>query len=78
MPVNIHDAKTHFSKLLDRVSAGEEIVIARYGRPIARIVPIGKATGPRKLGGMKGKFVVPGNFDDPLPAALLRRFIPRD
>ncbi|MEK7475899.1 MAG: type II toxin-antitoxin system Phd/YefM family antitoxin [Candidatus Coatesbacteria bacterium] len=74
MAVNVHEAKTHLSKLLNRVAAGEEIVIARYGRPAARMVPIRKVTGPRQLGGLKGKIHIAGDFDAPLPAKLLRRF----
>jgi prevent-host-death family protein len=74
MAVNVHEAKTHLSKLLNRVAAGEEIVIARYGRPAARIVPIRKAAGPRQLGGLKGKIRIGEDFDAPLPAKLLRRF----
>jgi len=74
MAVNVHEAKTHLSKLLNRVAAGEEIVIARYGRPAARIVPIQKAVGPRRLGRLKGRIRIAGDFDAPLPAKLVGRF----
>ncbi len=66
-PVNIHDAKTHFSKLIERVLLGEEIVIARAGRPVAKLVPITPDTGDRRPGSAKGTFVVPPDFDAPLP-----------
>jgi prevent-host-death family protein len=66
--VNVHDAKTHLSRLLERVEGGEEITIARAGRPIARLVPIGRAREPRQLGLWKGQVVIRPDFDDPLPA----------
>jgi prevent-host-death family protein len=53
--VNIHEAKTHLSRLLARVAAGEEIVIGRAGKPVAKLVPYAGSTEPRKLGGWKGK-----------------------
>ena len=71
--VNIHEAKTHLSRLLRRVSAGEEVDIARAGRPIARLVPI-ETGGRRKLGTDRGAFVVPDDFNDPLPEEILRTF----
>lgn len=74
MAVNVHEAKTHLSMLLNRVAAGEEIVIARYGQPVARLVSVGRPTGPRKLGSMKGQIHVADDFDAPLPAKLVRRF----
>ena len=64
--VNVHEAKTHFSKLLERVANGEEIVIAKAGTPVARLVP----EGPRKkrnLGTMRNRFVIPEDFDAPVP-----------
>ena len=54
-PVNIHEAKTHFSRLVERVEAGEEIVIARAGKPVARLVPVEQRREPRKLGQLTGK-----------------------
>ncbi len=62
-PVNIHDAKTQFSRLIDQVSAGHEVVIARAGRPVARLVPYVERRPPRKLGLMAGQFSVPDDFD---------------
>jgi prevent-host-death family protein len=69
MPVfNIHDAKTHFSKLLERVLNGEEVVIAKAGKPVARILPFTKDdTSPRKPGFDKGKVIIHPDFDAPLP-----------
>jgi prevent-host-death family protein len=72
--VNIHEAKTHLSRLLKRVAAGENVVIARAGRPIARLVPFGPPMGERVLGSQKGKFVVPEDFNAPLPAEVLAEF----
>lgn len=71
--VNIHEAKTHLSKLLKRVAAGEEIVIARSGRPVARLVPIARAP-ERLLGVDAGLFEVPEDFDAPLPEETLNEF----
>ena len=66
--VNIHAAKTHFSRLVEDVSAGEEIIIAKAGQPVARLVPIStEPKGDRKLGGLAGIVSLPPNFDDPLP-----------
>ena len=63
--VNIQEAKTHLSRLLERVAAGEEVVIARAGKPVARLVPI-KSEEPRKPGLVKGR--VTDAFFEPLPA----------
>jgi prevent-host-death family protein len=74
--VNIHAAKTHLSRLIDAVMEGEEIVIARSGRPVARLVPLEKAAAPgrRQLGVLGGKLKVPDDFDAPLPDEVLRAF----
>lgn len=64
--VNVHEAKTHLSRLLARVEAGERIVIARAGHPVAELIPIGKRS-PRTPGMDRGKVVIHDNFDDPLP-----------
>ena len=61
--VNIHDAKTHFSRLIDQVADGHEVVIARAGRPVARLVPYAQPRMPRRLGLMAGQFSVPDDFD---------------
>ena len=69
----MHEAKTHLSRLLRRVAAGEEIVITSGGRPAARLVPIGSA-GPREFGFDRGILVVGDDFDAPLPEDLVDRF----
>ena len=74
MEVNVHEAKTHLSRLLARVVAGEEIVIAKAGKPIARLVPMPNAPRKRVLGTAKGDFVVPHDFDDPLPKEIEESF----
>lgn len=71
--VNIHEAKTHLSRLLMRVEQGEEIVIARAGKPIARLVPV-EPKPQRILGRDEGLFEVPDDFDGPLPADLQAYF----
>ena len=68
--LNIHAAKTHFSRLIEDVAAGEEVVIAKAGKPVARLVPIGKS-GKRTLGVLKGRLRVPRNFDEPLPEEVI-------
>jgi prevent-host-death family protein len=72
--VNIHEAKTHFSRLLSRVAAGEEIVIAKAGKPVARLVPFRKPKTKRPLGMDRRAFVVPEDFDAPLPDDVLKAF----
>ena len=68
--VNIHAAKTQFSRLIERVEAGEEITVARAGKPVAKIVPIKPEPPPRKLGLMKGRIWIAPDFDDPLPPEM--------
>jgi prevent-host-death family protein len=72
--VNVHEAKTHLSRLLKRVAAGEEIVIARAGKPVARLVRAGKLPLERSLGTQKGRFRVPEDFNEPLPEEILSGF----
>ncbi|MCB1968164.1 type II toxin-antitoxin system prevent-host-death family antitoxin [Accumulibacter sp.] len=73
--VNIHAAKTQLSRLVEQAAAGEEIIIAKAGKPICRLVPLAAATmPPRKLGMLAGKLDVPDSFDDPLPDALIDLF----
>lgn len=73
--VNIHQAKTHLSRLLQKVEAGEEVIIARAGKPVARLVPLQGAT-PRKrvLGGDEGLVRIAPDFDAPLPEEYLDLF----
>lgn len=70
MKVNIHEAKTHFSKLLERVALGEEVVIAKAGKPVAKLVAIEPHQPRFTLGSAKGEFVVPDDFNDPLPKEI--------
>lgn len=70
---NVHEAKTHLSRLLEKVEAGEEIVIARAGVPVARLVPV-RAAAKRELGFERGRMFIADDFDAPLPDAELERF----
>lgn len=70
--VGVHEAKTHLSRLLEDVAAGEEVVITRRGEEVASLVPRG--SGMRTLGMDRGRFVVPDDFDAPLPEELLAEF----
>jgi prevent-host-death family protein len=70
---NIHQAKTHFSKLVERAAAGEEIVIGKAGKPVARLVPYKEAIPQRKPGSMKGKIRIARDFDN-LPEDVLDAF----
>lgn len=72
--VNIHEAKTHLSRLLEQVAGGEEVVIAKAGKAIARLVPLAAAPKKRQLGLLKGKLNVPDDFDAPLSAEELSLF----
>ncbi len=72
--INIHEAKTHLSRLLEQVAGGEEIVIAKAGKPIARLVPLEAAPKKRQLGLLKGKLKVPDDFDTPLTDDKLASF----
>ncbi len=70
MEVNIHEAKTHLSRLLERVAMGEEVIIAKAGRPVAKLVPLEGRPKKRILGSAKGEFTVPEDFNDPLPKEI--------
>jgi prevent-host-death family protein len=74
MEVNIHQAKTHLSKLLQRVAAGEEVTIKRSGVPIARLVAVENKLDRRPLGFARGEVWMADNFDAPLPDHLLASF----
>lgn len=63
--VNIHEAKTHLSRLVERVEAGEEIVLARAGRPVAKLVPYVPRREPRRPGVWKGKLWLAPDWDSP-------------
>ena len=72
--VNVHEAKTRFSRLLRRVAAGEEITIANRGVPVARLVPVPAEENTRKLGYFRGQMSIPDDFDAPLPDDILEAF----
>ena len=72
--VNIHEAKTHLSKLLDRVMNGEEIIIAKSGTPVARLLPITDKPAMRIPGSAAGKIWIAPDFDDSLPEEVLKDF----
>jgi len=64
--INIHEAKTHLSRLVEEVAAGAEIIIAKAGKPMARLTPLAGAVKPKKLDLLKGKIEVPDDFNAPL------------
>ena len=70
MEVSIHEAKIHLSRLLEHVASGEEVVITKGGKPLAKLVPAEKPPQKRWLGSAKGEFTVPDNFNDPLPKEI--------
>ena len=70
--LNVHEAKTHLSRLLDRVAAGEEIVLGKHGKPVAKLVPLKAVT--RHPGRLKGKIRISADFDAPLPAGIAKAF----
>ena len=72
--INIHAAKTQLSRLVDAAAAGEEIIIARGGNPVARLVPFTAQSERRRLGILAGQLKVPTNFDAPLSDEELDRF----
>lgn len=70
MEVNIHEAKTRLSRLLERVAMGEEVIIAKGGKPLAKQVPISSERPQFKLGSAKREFAVPDDFNLPLPKEI--------
>lgn len=72
--VNIQEAKTHLSRLVDRAAAGEEVVVARNGRPIARLVSLDDAPRPRRGGWARGEIKIGPDFDAALPDEIRRAF----
>jgi prevent-host-death family protein len=72
--INLYEAKTNLSSLVERAAAGEEIIITKAGRPLARLVPLAKRVKPRDLGLLAGQVWIADDFDDPLPDDLLRAF----
>ena len=73
-PVNIHAAKTHLSRLVDEAAAGADIVIAKAGKPMVRLVPVTGRVRRSGFGALKGKIRIAASFDAPLPAAIARAF----
>lgn len=73
MLFNIHDAKTHFSRLVERAAAGEEVVIGKAGKPVAKLVPYERSSEPRKPGAWRGRVRIAEDFDD-LPAEMAAAF----
>lgn len=72
--VNIHEAKTTLSRLVDRAGAGEEILIVKSGRPVAKLVPLKEGRKPRKKGCLKGRIRIAEDFEEPLPNEVLAAF----
>jgi prevent-host-death family protein len=72
--VNIYDAKTRLSQLIDKAASGEDVVVCRNGKPVARITGLESGKRPRRLGLLKGKLTIPADFDAPLPPEVLAAF----
>ncbi len=72
--VNIHEAKTQLSKLIEAVAHGQEVIIAKAGKPVARLVPLATSSPACRPGLMKGKLRISDNFDAPLPAEIQAPF----
>src|SRR5579875_1509155 len=72
--INIHEAKTHLSRLVDKAAKGESFVIAKAGKPMARVAALDKPVKPQRLGFMAGEFSVPDDFDRMGAAAIMRAF----
>jgi prevent-host-death family protein len=72
--INIHDAKTHLSRIVDDVAAGAEVIIAKSGKPMARLLPLEHTPRLKKLGLLKGRIKVPDDFNAPLPPDVLDEF----
>ena len=72
--LNIHEAKTHLSRIVEEVAAGKEVIIAKAGKPMARLSPVTAHVKKKKLGLLKGRIKVPDDFNAPLPDAVLGGF----
>ena len=75
---NIHEAKSQLSKLIESALAGEEIIIAKAGKPLVRLIPYQENKKPRTPGGWEGKVMMSDDFDDELPADILAGFLGED
>ncbi|MEX0834213.1 MAG: type II toxin-antitoxin system Phd/YefM family antitoxin [Actinomycetota bacterium] len=73
-PINVHEAKTHFSKLIERVLLGEEVTVAKAGRPVAKLVPVAPELPKREPGSARGDVWMSTDFDAPLPKELQQTF----
>ena len=71
---NIHEAKTHFSKLIEKARLGEEVIVAKAGKPVVRLVPMDAPKKRRQPGSARGMFTMSDDFDDPLPEEMLKAF----
>ena len=76
--VNLYEAKTHLSKLIEEASAGDEIIIAKAGKPKVRLVPAEEQRRKRQPGGWEGRVEIAEDFDDELPADILAGFLNED
>ncbi len=72
--INVHEAKTHLSRLIHKVLQGEEVIIAKKGKPLVRMVPFVQARQKRIPGLSKGSIQMRENFDEPLPDEIIRAF----
>ena len=72
---NIHEAKSQLSKLIESALAGEEIIIAKAGKPLVKLIPYQENQSPRTPGGWEGKVIMGDDFDDELPADILAGFM---
>lgn len=72
---NIHEAKTHLSRLIESVIAGEEVVIAKAGKPLVKLIPYEETKQPRQPGGWEGKVTISDDFNDELPQEILAGFM---
>lgn len=73
--INIHQAKTHLSRYVEKAAQGKEIIIAKAGKPVARIVPLAPSKATRKLGLLDKKARIPDDFNKPLPDKVLAEFL---
>ncbi|MEX1046210.1 MAG: type II toxin-antitoxin system Phd/YefM family antitoxin [Actinomycetota bacterium] len=73
-PINVHEAKTHFSKLIERVLLGEEVTVAKAGHPVAKLVPVAPELPKREPGSARGDVWMSTDFDAPLPKDLQQAF----
>ena len=76
--VNIHEAKTHLSQLVDAAAKGEPFIIAKAGKPLVKVVPIDTPPAPRRLGFMEGEFTVPDDFDTMYQEEIEKMFYGED